>query len=104
MHVRSDCPLRVASLVWQPRPSAFALTVVCKATYALVPGTAPLASLQDEPHTRDVPWGDDPRESLRFASDLAPFKRRADVLLVGHAHAPGGQPVLSLRARLHTGT
>lgn len=103
MQVLSACPLRVASLAWQPRPGAFALTVVCKATYRLVPGTAPLASVQEEPHSLDAWWGDNPRASLRHAGDLAPFKRRADVLLVGHAYAPGGQPVPALTARLVVG-
>src|SRR5580658_7936433 len=100
MHVTSASPLRVASVVWQPRPGSFALTVVCKATFALVPGTATLASTQDEPYPFDAWWGDDPRGSLRHAGDLAPFKRRADVLLVGHAYSPGGQPVTALAVRL----
>jgi hypothetical protein len=90
--------------MWQPRPGAFAVTVVCKATYLLAHGAVPLAPIQEEPHAHDVPWGDDPRGSVRLASDMAPFKRRAEVLLVGHAYAPGGQAVPSLRARLLVGT
>jgi len=103
MHVLSACPLRVASLVWQPRQGASALTVVCKATYLLAPGTTSLASLQEEPYPLDAYWNDDPRASLRHAGDLAPFKRRADVLLFGHAYAPGGQSVTALTARLVVG-
>jgi len=89
MDVVSSCPLRVASLVWQPRAGAFALTVVCKATFALAPGESPLTDEQDDPFEDDVHWDDDERRSLATASDLAPYKRRADVLVVGHAHAPG---------------
>ena len=103
MEVLSPCPLRVASIVWQPRPGAFALTVVCKATFLLEPGTSPFTGEQDKPHERDVPWDNDERASLRWASDLVPFKRRPEVLLVGHAHAPGGQPVSSLVVRLVVG-
>ncbi|WP_437725966.1 DUF2169 domain-containing protein [Sorangium sp. So ce861] len=103
MRVSSTCPLRVASLVWRPRPEAFALTVVCKATFALEPGRSRLAPAQEAPWESDVPWGDDPRASLWAASDLAPFKRRVDVLVVGHAHAPHGEPAASLVARLAIG-
>ncbi|WP_437611785.1 DUF2169 domain-containing protein [Sorangium sp. So ce834] len=103
MRVSSTCPLRVASLVWRPRPEAFALTVVCKATFALEPGRSRLAPAQEAPWEADVPWGDDPRASLWAASDLAPFKRRVDVLVVGHAHAPRGEPSASLVARLAIG-
>lgn len=100
MDVVSECPLRVASMVWRPGPGAWALTVVCKATYVLAPGTAPPSNSQDEPSPRDVHAGDDERQSLVQPCDLAPFKRRCDVVLVGHAYAPDARPVTSLRARL----
>ncbi|WP_437510431.1 DUF2169 domain-containing protein [Sorangium sp. So ce1099] len=103
MHVSSACPLRVASLVWRPSPEVSALTVVCKATFTLEPGLSPLAPSQEAPWEVDVLWDDDPRASLRAASDLAPFKRRADVLVVGHAHAPRGELAASLVARLAVG-
>jgi hypothetical protein len=103
MDVIAPSPLRVASMVWQPRPGAFALVFVCKATYALTPGTAPLAETPDDLHLRDQHWDDDERRSLARAADLVPFKRHAEVLLNGHAHAPGGQPVPSLLARLVAG-
>lgn len=44
-----------------------------------------------------------PPASLWAASDLVPFKRRVDVLVVGHAHAPHGEPAASLVARLAIG-
>ncbi|WP_438035925.1 DUF2169 family type VI secretion system accessory protein [Sorangium sp. So ce204] len=102
MHVSSACQLPVASKLWRPRPGAFALTIVCKATFALRPGTSPLAAVQVNPFEADVAW-EDGRGSLRAASDLAPFKRRVDVVVVGHAHAPRGEPVTSLVARVAVG-
>ncbi|WP_433933990.1 DUF2169 domain-containing protein [Sorangium cellulosum] len=104
MHVSSACPLRVAYLVWQPRPEAAALTVVCKATFTLEPGLSRLAPSQEPTWDKDVRWDDDPRASLRAASDLAPFKRRVDVLVAGHAHAPHGGRVTSLVTRLAVGS
>ncbi|KYF93008.1 hypothetical protein BE17_25160, partial [Sorangium cellulosum] len=103
MDVISDSPLRVASILWQPQPGAFALTVVCKATFSLRPVASPLALEQDEAQEGDAFWDNDARRSLRAASDLAPFKRRADVLLVGHARAPSGKPARSLVVGLHVG-
>ena len=99
MQVTSACPLRVASILWQPRPGAAALTVVCKATFTVQPGESPLAGTQDPVCTSDVPW-EDGRGSLRAASDLVPFKRRVDVAVVGHAHAPRGTPATLLVARI----
>jgi hypothetical protein len=103
MDVVSLCPLRVAAVVWQPRPGAFALTVACKATYRLEPVSSPLADEQDEVHEVDQHWDDDEARSVSTAGDLAPFKRRTDVMLVGSAFAPGGAPARSLVARLQIG-
>ncbi|AKT40622.1 DUF2169 family type VI secretion system accessory protein [Chondromyces crocatus] len=100
MDVVSACPLRVGSTLWQPRADAWALTVVCKATYELTPGVSPLAQEQEAPNETDSYWDDDLRRSLRVASDMVPFKRRADILLTGSAYAPGRQPVPSLVTRL----
>src|SRR5689334_3113398 len=98
MHVVSACPLCVSSIIWQPRAGAWALTVVCKATFRLEPGECRLAALQEAPIEDDV-YGET-GGSLRAPSDLAPMKPRADVILVGHAFTPGRQPARSLRARL----
>jgi hypothetical protein len=68
------------------------LTVVCKATFTLKPGESPLSATQEPVCTADVMWEGD-RGSLRAASDLVPFKRRVDGVVVGHAHAPQGKPV-----------
>ncbi len=102
MDVVSACPLRVASLLWQPRAGSFALTVVCVATYTLQPGESPLATAQEEPSSADRYWNEDDRRSLDAASDLVPLKPRAEVLLVGCADAPGA-PVRALATRLNVG-
>ncbi len=104
MDVISDCAIRVGSVLWQSRPGSFVLTVVCKAMYHLRPVTSPLAAQQEEPNELDGYWDDDERRSVSAPSDLAPFKRQADILLVGHAWAPGRQPVRSLVAGLTVGT
>jgi hypothetical protein len=42
MDVLSSCPLRVASMLWRPRPDALALTIACKATFVLEQGESRL--------------------------------------------------------------
>ena len=89
--------------MWQPRPSAWVLTVVCKAVYLLRPGESTLAPEQEAIREADEHWDDDPARSVYAPGDLSPVKPRAEVTLVGHAFAPGGQPVRSLVARLIVG-
>lgn len=103
MDIVSLCPLKTAALAWQPRAGAHALTILCKATFALRPDESPLAQEHDAPAAFDTYPGGDVRRSLLIASDLCPFKRRADVLFSGHAHAPNGRPTRSLVARLIVG-
>jgi hypothetical protein len=104
MHVVSTGPLPVASLLWQARPAVWVLTVVSKATFTLAPGAARLAAAQEPIREEDAHHDDDEALSLLEASDLVPLKPGADVVLVGHAFAPGGAPVASLVARLVVGT
>jgi hypothetical protein len=103
MDVISVSPFRAGSVLWQPKRGAFSLTVVCKATFRMVPGEAILAEDQEFPNDDDNHWNDDPARSLYAPSDLAPLKRRADVLLVGHGFAPDGEPVRSLLVWLVAG-
>ncbi len=93
-------PLTTSSLLWRPRPSTWVLTVVCKATFRLEPGQSTLAPRQDPVIDADEFWDDSEKRSLRFANEVVPTKPRAEVLLVGHAFAPGGQAVRSLTTRM----
>nr|NLU60576.1 DUF2169 domain-containing protein [Pseudomonas sp. BIGb0427] len=43
-------------------------------------------------------FGEQGRSSVYEESDLAPFKPRCDVIVNGHAHAPGGEPATSWTA------
>lgn len=93
--------LRAAQLVWRPAHGGVVLTVVCKATFALRPGVAPLA-----PSPLPVAEADTFGEgggALLVASDLVPLKKQPEVLLTGHAYAPRGERVSSFVARLAVG-
>ncbi|MDC3956944.1 DUF2169 domain-containing protein [Polyangium jinanense] len=103
MDVISRCALRAWGFVWQSQDGRYAQTVVVKATFVLEPGRAPLAAEQEEPNEDDAHWNDDTARSLVAPSDKVPYKPRADVMLVGHAYAPGKQPVRSVMTRLVVG-
>jgi hypothetical protein len=100
MEVVSACPLSVGSLLWRAQSGALVLTVAAKATFQLKSIESPLAEQQDPIVPADRYWNDDPRQALVAASDLVPWKRRADVVIVGSAFAPFGEPVRSLVVRL----
>jgi hypothetical protein len=103
MDVVSLSALRVSSVLWQPQRGGYALTVVAKATFRLLPGEARLAEEQEYPNDDDNHWNDDPARSLYSPTDLVPFKARPEVMLVGHAFAPRKEPVRSLIARILIG-
>ncbi|MGK4000769.1 DUF2169 domain-containing protein [Sorangium sp. So ce1024] len=90
----------MAKIRWQPRHGSFAFTVVCKATFELRPELSPLAAAQEPVVEADVYSGEG---GLARASELVPFKKRPEVLVSGHAHAPEGRPVPSLVATLAVG-
>lgn len=87
MDVISFCPLRVSGFTWQPSVGAFTQTVVAKGTFQLLPNESRLLEQQEAP----------------AEVDSAPYKPRADVVLVGHAYAPGKQPARSWITRLMVG-
>ena len=90
------------TLLWQRGPG-WVLTVVCKAVFELKPGEAGLLGDPAEPSDRDVAWEPPFGRTLRAINDLVPVKPRVDVIVTGHAYAPGDVPVRSLRTRLAIG-
>ncbi|UQA54608.1 DUF2169 family type VI secretion system accessory protein [Polyangium aurulentum] len=97
MEILSLCPFRASALLWQAAPSAWSLTTVVKATFTLVNGgDATIAPAQDA-------VGEGGEAAASFLEDLVPLKARADVVVVGHAHAPGGEPIAELVARVDVG-
>ncbi|NUP05588.1 MAG: DUF2169 domain-containing protein [Polyangiaceae bacterium] len=92
--------LPFSTLLWQPRPSTWLVTIVCKATFSIEPGEAKLAKTQEPVYEHDAYWDDDSKRSLSTTTDLVPTKPKAEVLVVGHAFAPQGKAVGSLVARV----
>lgn len=103
MEVISVCPLPTSSLLWRSARDRWVLTVVVKGTFTLRPQRSSLAADQEDINEREDHWDDDPARSLHAPSDLAPFKKRADVVLVGHAFVPQDKPPRSVIARMRIG-
>lgn len=103
MNLVAPCPFGITAIVWQPRPDEHRLTVCVKVTFALMHGhEASLAPVQ-EPACDDVYYENNPHGTLYMPSDHVPFKPRADVLLVGRAHAPPGSLTQEVVAGLSVG-
>ncbi len=97
MEVTWEGPCAVASIVWRKPSGSWAQTIICKLTFLLRPGEAELFEPMEPIHETDVPWPGAPAFGLYAPADLAPFKPHADVILIGHAYAPGdaGPPLPS---------
>ncbi|WP_437326013.1 DUF2169 family type VI secretion system accessory protein [Sorangium sp. So ce381] len=92
-------PVAAGATLWRSRGQLH-VTLVAKATFAMVPGgearrIEPLEIVRSEVYTRG-----NPMKPLLAASELAPWLGRAEVVLTGHAWAPGGAPVRRMAVRL----
>src|SRR5579863_5215141 len=103
MLVVGVAPLEVGSLVWQGERGAVWLTVVCKATYRVLPGHLEISAEREPVLAEDMHVDGDPKKTVYAPADLVPRKARADVTLVGHAYAPRGGAVRSLVAKIVLG-
>jgi hypothetical protein len=82
----------------------YILSVLVKRTYAIRPGQAcvrlPVAAklVKGDKH-----YGDPRITPVQFESDLLPFKLATDIVVIGKACAPGGQPALELLCAVQAG-
>jgi len=102
--VTSQGPLAVGSVVFRDNHGQFVCTIVAKITYSLGSGIVPPV---DEPvpiQEEDGHWDDDSARSVHVPSDLVPFKKTPEVVVVGSAFAPGDRPVSNIIARVIVGS
>ena len=95
-------PLAVADAEGRP-----VLALVVQATFALFPDLAgrapPLAPVQQPIPAAGEHVGEPGRSSLRREPETAWFKPGTDLVLLGHAQAPAGEPVAQIDAGLRVG-
>ncbi|MFZ1984846.1 MAG: DUF2169 domain-containing protein, partial [Desulfatitalea sp.] len=105
MKVFNETPFAFASIMGKVVFPENTITLIVKGSYSLAPG-APAALLPPEkqlPPGGDLRYDDDPHAPIRYESDFAYLKPRADVLLVGHCHAPEGRSAKACRVTLQAG-
>lgn len=91
IHVDNGTDLALAVIPWGLLPSRSCLAVIAKATCDLVPGGPAEPRRRAAPLTGEVHAEDADGPYLAHPSALVPFKVRADVVVIGHAVAPGGR-------------
>lgn len=96
MDIRCHSPFQPFWFRSQDASGDFHDVVVIKATYELQDErTLRIAREQEPVSVKDEYWGAPNETSVRQESDLAPFKPKADVVVIGDAYAPGGEPAES---------
>jgi uncharacterized protein YjbI with pentapeptide repeats len=103
MEIVKDTVMEVGYLVWQVRPPRPSLTVVAKASFALVPGELCTLAAEQHPVTGPVFHDDDPQRGMRLDTDLAVWKTRGECFLAGTCHPPGGKPVTTSAVSFQVG-
>ncbi|MCB1037048.1 MAG: DUF2169 domain-containing protein [Acidobacteria bacterium] len=101
-----DPPFTFGFVPWQIRPPQDSLTVIAKGTFHLHPGEPATGEEEEgarQPVCGDLFHGGDPQRGCRYPSDFVAFKPRADLLLAGHCHPPGGEPCTSCDVTFRVG-
>jgi hypothetical protein len=81
-------------------------SVLVKRTYQIHPGRVAERIPQANPLVQaDVYYdhGDPESSTVKFENDLAPYKLKTDVVLIGKAYAPGGHPTTEMGVGLAVG-
>ncbi|MEM9453699.1 MAG: DUF2169 domain-containing protein [Myxococcota bacterium] len=104
MKILNFCGLPSLATIVPDAEACEHVVVVTKGTFAMSGHGPKRASQQVELCTCDVHWGDPESSSVRYEHDFSLTKTRCDVVLNGHAHAPGGRPVTSSPVHLRFGS
>ncbi|MFO0590183.1 MAG: DUF2169 domain-containing protein [Polyangiaceae bacterium] len=96
-------PFPAECLLWEADAGQPSLTVIVKMTLRLVHDGEAVVDETQLPISGDETWDDNPAASLFHPGDRAPLKPKTDLLLVGRAYAPGGEPVDKLTATMKVG-
>lgn len=104
MKLENTTSFPVATMLGDGPNDTPCLTIIIKGTFVIRAGAlAALAPKQLPILTADEFYDDDEIESVRFESDMAPYKPRADIVLVGRAYTPQAKPVTVLDVSLRVG-
>jgi hypothetical protein len=92
LQLNNETPFK-SDLFLFPNPAGIdTLYVAVKATFDIGARGIRVAEAQAPIVPGDVYWGDPALSSIKHAGEAHPCKPATDVVLVGHAHAPGERP------------
>ena len=102
--VGEERPVQKIVLPGQSPEGEHILGTLIKRTYDIVPGGRCTRAENDKKLiSGDVFYADPMNSTVKFESDFVPYKIATDVVLIGKAYAPGGQPVPMLTVSLRIG-
>ena len=104
MRILNDTPFPVVTLIGGVKPPKPTATLIVKGTYDLAPDGRAIPSEEQIFPSPDVFEEDDSARGLRYPSDYAFFKPKADLLFVGRCYAPAGKPVPICRVAFRVGS
>ncbi len=100
LQLENHTPFKAAIALLPDRAGIDTLYVIVKATVTIRP-TLTLADEQVPPAMADEYYGDPTASSLRIVSDLHIGKPGTDVVLIGSAWAPDGEPVARMQVTMN---
>jgi hypothetical protein len=106
MRIKNARMFPTATTIGTQPPQRPFLTIVIKGTFVLEANSGPARAARaqlpilvgDQPYDQDAPGG-----LLKFEHDLAPFKPRADIVLVGNAYPLSTQPAVACDVLIRVG-
>lgn len=90
MKIQNSSSLKLGFFWCQKDPPAHHLTFVVKGTFEIAPDGKVFAAEEQAPLCGDSYYEGESAKGCRYPSDFAPFKPRADVMVVGTCHVLGG--------------
>ncbi|PKM46541.1 MAG: DUF2169 domain-containing protein [Gammaproteobacteria bacterium HGW-Gammaproteobacteria-1] len=93
LEIRNHTPLTVSLIPGLDKHGVDYAVVVMKGKFQIVPDT-PRLLFSEEPAPiiqGDVHYGEPDLTSVRYASDIVPYKVGTDIVVNGHAYAPNGR-------------
>lgn len=102
--VRNSTKYQAQPAVLTDRDGRDVVVVVAKGTFQVSPsGVVSLAGEQVPLVFADEYLGDPGQTSLKAACDMVLFKPRTDVIVLGQAHSPQGEPITQMDVELRVG-
>jgi len=104
MKIVNKSELEVAALPFIGPDDKYILTVVVKGTFRISADMSVSLAEEQIPIGYGDEFFEEAKGVVKFESDVAPFKPRADIALIGKAHTPQHKPMTTLDVSLQVGT